>query len=78
MAIQRAKDLQCLNVDIELFALPCFSQMHPKFYPKKFYADIITFEEGEISHDMLNLEGTEFRMTELMKRIRQKEYKKRI
>ena len=78
MAVQRAKDLQCVNVDIELFALPCFSQMHPKFDIRKFYADIITFDEDEVSNGLLNLDGTEHRMFELMKRIRQKEFKKRI
>ena len=78
MAVQRAKDLQCVNVDIELFSLPCFSQMHPKFDIRKFYADIITFDEDEVSNGLLNLDGTEHRMFELMKRIRQKEFKKRI
>ena len=70
MAVQRAKDLQCVNVDIELFAMPNFSQMHPKFNIRKFYADIISFDEDDVNNGMLDLESTENRMADLMKRIR--------
>jgi ATP-dependent DNA helicase 2 subunit 1 len=77
MALQRAKDLESLNVDIELFPLPNFTQMIPLFDIKKFYANIITFDEDEIANGVLDIEGAQTRLFELMKRIRQKEYKKR-
>jgi len=77
MALQRAKDLESLNVDIELFPLPNFTQMRPMFDIKKFYASIITFDEDEVANGMLDIEGAQTRLFELMKRIRQKEYRKR-
>jgi len=77
MALQRAKDLESLNVDVELFPLPIYTQMRPVFDIKKFYASIITFDEEEIANGLLDIEGAQSRLFELMKRIRQKEYKKR-
>jgi ATP-dependent DNA helicase 2 subunit 1 len=77
MALQRAKDLESLNVDIELFPLPNFTQMRPMFDIKKFYASIITFDEDEVANGMPDIEGAQTRLFELMKRIRQKEYRKR-
>lgn len=44
---------------------------------KKFYANIISFDEEEQFSELLGLEGTQNRIQELMKRIRQKEYRKR-
>ena len=76
--MQRAKDLEGLNVDIELFALPHFNQMRPTFDIKRFYANIITFDEGDYTNGLLDVEGAQTRLFELMKRIRQKEFKKRI
>ena len=77
MALQRAKDLEQLNVDLELFPMPQFSQMRPVFDIKKFYANIISFDEDEIANGQLNVEEAQSRLFELMKRIRQKEFKKR-
>ena len=56
MALQRAKVLEQLNVDIELFPLPQFSQMRPMFDIKRFYANIISFDEEEIANGQLNVE----------------------
>jgi hypothetical protein len=78
LAIQRAKDLASLNVDIELFAMPHYNQMRPMFDIRKFYANIITFDEDEFASALLDVEGAQTRLFELMKRIRQKEFKKRI
>jgi len=44
---------------------------------KKFYANIITFDEEEEFSGLVKLEGTKSRIGELMKRIRQKEFRKR-
>jgi ATP-dependent DNA helicase 2 subunit 1 len=77
MALCRAKDLESLDVDIELFPLLNFTQMRPMFDIKKFYASIITFDEDEVANGMPDIEGAQTRLFELMKRIRQKEYRKR-
>ena len=77
MALQRAKDLESLNVDIELFPLPNCDQMRPVFDIRKFYANIITFDEEEITNGLLDVDAAQDRLFELMKRIRQKEFKKR-
>lgn len=56
MSKQRANDLAQLQVDIELFPMPkpFFAELDdqdvplaPKFDLKKFYAEVITFTEGE-------------------------------
>ena len=52
--------------------------MRPTFDVKKFFASLITFQEEEIASGLLNVEAAQSRLGELMKRIRQKEYKKRI
>lgn len=78
LALQRAKDLASLNVDIELFALPHFNQMRPMFDIRRFYANIITFDEDEFANGLLDVEEAQTRLFELMRRIRQKEFKKRI
>lgn len=70
LAIQRAKDLASLNVDIKLFAMPHFNQMRPLFDIRKFYANIITFDEDEFASALLDVEGAQTRLFELMKRIR--------
>ncbi len=77
LAEQRASDLGSLAVDIELFPMPKASQQKPVFDVKKFYANIITFDEEEQFSELLMVEGTRNRMGELMKRIRQKEFRKR-
>ena len=48
MSLQRAQDLESLGVDIELFSMPLFSQMRPMFDVRKFYANIISFDEDQI------------------------------
>jgi len=50
----------------------------PVFDVKKFYADIISFDEDMVAEGMLGLQGTQFKIGELMKRIKQKEFKKRV
>ena len=70
MALQRAKDLESLNVDIELFPLPNCDQMRPVFDIRKFYANIITFDEEEITNGLLDVDAAQDRLFELMKRIR--------
>lgn len=70
MAQQRAADLASLDVDIELFAMPKASQQVPTFDVKKFYANIITFDEEEQYSELLGLQGTQARLGELMKRLR--------
>lgn len=45
---------------------------------RRFYANIITFDEDEFANGLLDVQGAQTRLFELMKRIRQKEFKKRI
>ena len=47
MAETRADDLGALGVDIELFPMPKPSLQRPVFDVKKFYANIISFDEEE-------------------------------
>ena len=47
LAQQRANDLSSLEVDIELFPMPKPTQAKPAFDVKKFYGNIITFDEEE-------------------------------
>mmetsp|Transcript_34757 Transcript_34757/g.25910 ORF Transcript_34757/g.25910 Transcript_34757/m.25910 type:complete len:199 (+) Transcript_34757:234-830(+) len=77
MAKQRASDLASLGVDIVLFPLPKPDQA-PQFNVKTFYADIILYDDEEDMGELLKVEGTQNRIGELMKRIRQKEFKKRV
>ena len=51
--------------------------MRPLFDIKKFYANIISYDEDEIVNGLLDVEGAQNRLFELMKRVRQKEFKKR-
>lgn len=57
LAIQRAKDLEALDVDVELFAMPHYAHMRPIFDIRKFYANIITFDEDELQNGMLDIES---------------------
>jgi ATP-dependent DNA helicase 2 subunit 1 len=57
LAVQRSKDLESLSVDMELFAMPHFNQMRPVFDIKKFYANIITFDEDDYANGMLDVNG---------------------
>lgn len=77
MAQQRASDLASLGVDIELFPMPKPNQQRPVFDVKKFYANIISFDEEEQFSETLGIQGTQSRISELMKRIRMKEFRKR-
>jgi len=75
MALQRANDLAQLNVDIELFPMPkpdaqLDSELEPGFDVKKFYANIISFDEEQQFSELLGIEGAQSRMVELTKRIR--------
>ena len=77
MAMQRATDLAQLNVDIELFPMPRPDAVgSPSFDVRKFYANIITFDEEQQCSELLGLEGNSC-LFQLMKRIRQKEFRKR-
>ena len=53
---RRAKDLESLNVDMELFAMPNCNHMRPVFDIKKFFANIITFDEDELTNGLLDIE----------------------
>ena len=76
-----------MNVDIELFPMPkpwvetnlIGVQKPPKFEIKSFFADVITFEEGEQDYadQIMGIDGAQTRIFELMKRIKQKEFRKR-
>jgi ATP-dependent DNA helicase 2 subunit 1 len=76
-----------MNVDIELFPMPKpwveidlkGVQKPPKFEIKSFYADVITFEEGEQDYadQIMGIDGAQTRIFELLKRIKQKEFRKR-
>ena len=81
MSKQRANDLGELNVDIELFPMPKPDAAEdgepPQFDIKKFYANIISFDEDQQFSEMLGIEGAQSRINDLMKRIRQKEFRKR-
>ena len=77
LAAQRAKDLEQLNVDIELFPMPNPAQMRPTFDIRKFYGNIITFDEDEIDNGVVDVDAAQSRLFELMRRIRQKEFRKR-
>jgi hypothetical protein len=58
MAEQRANDLASLGVDIELFPMPKPTQQRAVFDVKKFYANIISFDEEEQFSELLGIEGT--------------------
>ncbi|CDW84185.1 ku p70 dna helicase [Stylonychia lemnae] len=77
MAQQRASDLSSLGVDIELFPMPKPTHQKPVFDVKKFFANIIQFDEEEQFSETLGIQGTQSRISELMKRIRMKEFRKR-
>ena len=76
-AIQRAHDLGELNVTIELFPMPSPTLDSYEFDMKKFYADLISIDESEINQ-FFEREATHSRFEELVKRIRQKEFRKRV
>jgi len=52
----------------------------PGFDIKRFYANIISYDEDEqnANPEFLGIEGAKSRIYELMKRIRQKEFMKRV
>ena len=69
MARQRANDLAELQVDIELFPMPKPLQgdqieeskdgqlMPPEFDVRKFYANIISYDEDQQFTELLGIEG---------------------
>ena len=70
-----------LSVDIELFPMPKPSdpmeeskddggQALPQFDVRKFYANIISYDEDQQFTELLGIEGAQSRILELMKRIR--------
>ena len=73
-----------LNVDLELFPMPRPAtsddpEARPSFNIKKFYASVIKIDEDEVGMDdlLLGIDGAQSRIFELMRRIRQKEFRKR-
>lgn len=48
MALQRAQDLESLNVDLELFPMANAEQMRPQFDVRRYYANLISFEDDEM------------------------------
>lgn len=57
MSLLRAKDLESLEVDIELFPMPNCTQMKPVFEISAFYANIISFEEDELTNGVLDIDA---------------------
>ena len=58
MSLLRAKDLESLDVDIELFPMPNYTQMKPVFDIKAFFANIISFDEDELHNGVLEIDAT--------------------
>ena len=58
MSLQRAKDLEELDVDVELFPLPCFNQVRPIFDVNKFYSSLITYDEEDIASGVLDINAS--------------------
>lgn len=58
MSLLRAKDLESLEVDIELFPMPNCAQMKPVFDIAAFYANIISFDEDELTNGVLDIDAT--------------------
>ena len=75
---KKAEDLAAIDVEIELLPLPAYDQATPNFEFKKFFASLITFEDEEMSSSMLKSNFAEGRLDDLMKRIKQKEFKRRV
>ena len=71
--ILRAKDMIEAEIVIELFPM----NLDKQFDMKKFYSDIITFDDTLKEDLILNRGSFDTRLRELTKRIRQKEVKKR-
>jgi len=69
---KRAKDLQSIGAEIELFPLPLPNAKKAEFDTKKFFKEIVN--EGG---DLVDLEAQAGRMQDLLKRIKQKEFRKR-
>ena len=77
MSETRASDLAALDVNVELFPLPAPDQVVPSFDIKRFFANLITFDEDDIADGVLDVEGALMKLGDLSERIRQREFKKR-
>lgn len=76
--IERAKSLTDEeDIDIELFPMPIPEVNKPIFDVKKFYSEILTVDEDELN-ELKDFETSYFRVQDLSKRIRLKEFKKRV
>lgn len=73
--IERSKDLIDEETDIELFPMCHPEQEKPQFDITKFYQNILTVDANEEFEDF---ETTYMRIQDLSKRIRLKEFKKRV
>jgi len=72
LAFQHAKHLTEMNINIELFPLKKVNNF--KFDVKKFYADLIAFDQDEVNTGIFD---TSSKIMQLTQRIKQKEFKKR-
>jgi ATP-dependent DNA helicase 2 subunit 1 len=76
--IERAKSLTDEeDIDIELFPMPIPDLDKPIFDVTKFYSEILTVDEDELN-ELKDFETSYFRVQDLNKRIRLKEFKKRV
>ena len=71
-ALNHAKQLSSQNIEIELFPLKLDNS---SFNYKKFFIQIISFEEDDIAEGLFNPQD---RISELSVRLKKKEFKKRI
>ena len=53
MSETRASDLAALDVNVELFPLPAPDQAVPSFDIKRFFSNLITFDEDDIADGVL-------------------------
>jgi hypothetical protein len=70
MSLQRAKDLESLEIDLELFQMPTYNQVRPLFDVRKFYCHLISFNEEDLDTRVLDIEAAQSRLFEINKRIR--------
>ena len=76
-AIDRAKSLREDDIDIELFPMPHSQENKKEFDVKLFFSNILTIDDDEL-WELKDYESAYFRVQDLSKRIRQKEFKKRV
>jgi ATP-dependent DNA helicase 2 subunit 1 len=75
--IDRAKNLTDEDTDIELFPMPHPELDKPQFDVKLFYSNILTIDDEDLE-ELKDFETAYLRVQDLSKRIRLKEFRKRI